>query len=71
MIQGQKFNYSSAHIKKPPSQKTSQCIQFIRILADFAVNLWEHFAPLPYFLGGVCSGPNFKQSKCTMDNHHV
>ena len=48
MIQAQKFNYPGAHIKKPlitPTQKTSQYIQFIGNLGDFALKGPEHFAP--------------------------
>ena len=42
-----------------PTQKTSQSIQFIGILADFALNLWEHFASHTYCVGAVCNGLKF------------
>ena len=39
------------------SQKTSQCILLIGILANFALIFWEHFIPpLPYCLGAAYLG---------------
>ena len=68
LIQAQKLNYSSVHVKRPlitPTQKTCQYFQFIEILSDFALNGPEHFAPsfpiaLEQFAVYHISGPEIR-----------